>query len=202
MAGNYTKVNVILTENQLSKLKHALANDMGVTLRIDGKTVRDGNHELLLTQLQINKLTNAYNPVNIKFSKTQLRKMVQSGGLGFPIDLSPRSINYLKNRGENISRASNLVQALAPSLGLPKGLTNFVARTGRALGGIGETIKKIEGGDLDFTEIEKALQNNKGIKLNIDKNMPDALRYVKFLTPSQINKIVSSSNSVDINFTA
>ena len=42
MAGNYTKVNVILTENQLSKLKHALANDIGVTLRIDGNTVGDG----------------------------------------------------------------------------------------------------------------------------------------------------------------
>ena len=59
MAGNYTKVNVILTENQLSKLKHALANDIDVTLRIDSRTVGDGNHELLLTQSQINKLTNA-----------------------------------------------------------------------------------------------------------------------------------------------
>ena len=57
-----------------------MANDIGLTLRIDGNTVGDGNHELLLTQSQMNKLTNAYNPVNIKLSKTQLKKMIQEGG--------------------------------------------------------------------------------------------------------------------------
>ena len=83
MDRKYTQVNVILTENQVSKLKHALKNNIGVTLRLDSRTIGDGNHELFLTQSQMNRLTNAYNPVDIKFSKTQLREMRQRGGLGF-----------------------------------------------------------------------------------------------------------------------
>ena len=54
MAGRYTQINAILTENQISKLKHALKNDTGVTLRLDNKTVGDGNHELFLTRSQLN----------------------------------------------------------------------------------------------------------------------------------------------------
>ena len=73
MAGWYTQINAILTENQISKLKHALKNDVGVTLRIDNKTVGDGNHELLLPRSQLTKLAIAYGPVDIKFCKTQLR---------------------------------------------------------------------------------------------------------------------------------
>ena len=107
MAGNYVKVNVILTENQLSKLKHALANDIGITLRIDGNTVGDGNHELLLTQSQMNKLTNAYNPVNIKLSKTQLKNMARSGGNLAILQRIPQLIGSLqqfckKTRQKNI----------------------------------------------------------------------------------------------------
>ena len=30
--------------------------------------------------------------------------------------------------------------------------------------------------------------------------MPDAQKYIKFLTPSQINKIISSGNPVEISF--
>ena len=58
----------------------------------------------------------------------------------------------------------------------------------------------VSGSGLDLTKIQKALQNNKGIKLKIDKNMPDAKKYIKFLTPSQINKIISSRNPVEISF--
>ena len=196
MAGNYTKVNVILTENQLSKLKHALANDIGITLRIDGNTVGDGNHELLLTQSQMNKLTNAYNPVNIKFSKTQLKKMAQSGGnlgniLSKAIDWTPKALPALSS--------------LSSMLGGPKALTKGIDLLTPVLNADvnKQFLKKligVSGSGLDLAKIEKALQNNKGIKLKIDKNMPNAQKYIKFLTPSQISKIISSRDPVEISF--
>ena len=50
----YSKVNVKLTDNQLKKLKNAVKNETGTTLRINSKTF-DGNdlpYELLLTTRQ------------------------------------------------------------------------------------------------------------------------------------------------------
>ena len=40
----------------------------------------NGNYELLLTHNQLNKLGRAMGDVNIKFSKTQVKAMRQSGG--------------------------------------------------------------------------------------------------------------------------
>ena len=50
----YSKVNVKLTDTQLKKLKNAVKNETGTTLRINSKTF-DGNdlpYELLLTTRQ------------------------------------------------------------------------------------------------------------------------------------------------------
>ena len=57
----YSKVNVKLTDTQLKKLKAAVKNDTGATLRMSSK-IFDGNglpHELLLTTQQKTKLRNA-----------------------------------------------------------------------------------------------------------------------------------------------
>ena len=53
----YNKVNVKLSNTQLKKLKDAVKNNTGTTLRISSKML-DGNdlpHELLLTTRQKNK---------------------------------------------------------------------------------------------------------------------------------------------------
>ena len=53
----YSKVNVKLTDTQLKKLKNAVKNETGTTLRINSKTF-DGNdlpYELLLTTRQKKK---------------------------------------------------------------------------------------------------------------------------------------------------
>ena len=81
----YTKVNVKLTNLQLSKLKKAVKNNDSTTLRIGIKNLnkQDLPHELLLTTRQNTKLRNAINnnlSTDIKFSKAQMKKIIQSEG--------------------------------------------------------------------------------------------------------------------------
>ena len=81
----YTKVNVKLTNLQLSKLKKAVKSNEGATLRIGIKNFNkeDLPHELLLTTRQSTKLRNAINnnlATDIKLSKAQIKKLIQSGG--------------------------------------------------------------------------------------------------------------------------
>ena len=80
----YSKVNVKLTDTQLKKLKTAVKNKTGTTLRMSLKML-DGNdlpHELFLTTRQKTKQRNAFNNMStdIKLSKDQISKMIQSGG--------------------------------------------------------------------------------------------------------------------------
>ena len=82
----YTKVNVKLTNLQLSKLEKAVKNNDSTTLRIGIKNLnkKDLPHELLLTTRQNTKLRNAINnnfSTDIKSSKAQIKKLIQSGGL-------------------------------------------------------------------------------------------------------------------------
>ena len=81
----YTKVNVKLTNLQLSKLKKAVKSNEGATLRIGIKNFNkeDLPHELLLTTRQSTKLRNAINnnsATDIKLSQAQIKKLIQSGG--------------------------------------------------------------------------------------------------------------------------
>ena len=81
----YRKVNVKLLDTQLKKLKTAVKNKTGITLRMSLKML-DGNdlpHELLLTTRQKTKLRNAFNDnmsTDLKLSKAQISKIIQSGG--------------------------------------------------------------------------------------------------------------------------
>ena len=82
----YTKVNVKLTNLQLRKLIKAVKNNDGATLRIGIKNLNkeDLPHELLLTTRQSTKLRNAINndlATDIKLSKAQIIKIIQSGGV-------------------------------------------------------------------------------------------------------------------------
>ena len=81
----YSNVNVKLTDTQLKKLKAAVQNKTGTTLRINLKML-DGNnllHELLLTTRQKTKLRNAFSnniSTDLKLSKAQITKIIKSGG--------------------------------------------------------------------------------------------------------------------------
>ena len=86
----YSKVNVKLSDRKLKQLKTAVKNKTGIILRMSLK-VLDGNnlsHELLLTTGQKTKLRNAFNnnmSTDLKLSKAQMSKIIQSGGFLGPI---------------------------------------------------------------------------------------------------------------------
>ena len=116
----YNKVNVLLSDSQLNKLKTAVKNQTGTTLRMNIKII-NGNylpHELLLTTRQKTKLRSTFEnnmSTDIKLSKAQISKITQSGGfLGRP--LGP----LLKT---GLPLIKNVIQPLAKSVLIPLGLT-------------------------------------------------------------------------------
>ena len=81
----YSKVNCLLTNVQLNKLKKAVKSNEGATLRLGIRNFNKDEHphELLLTTRQNTKLRNALNnnsATDIKLNKTQIKKIIQSGG--------------------------------------------------------------------------------------------------------------------------
>ena len=81
----YGKVNVKLTDTQLKKVKTAVKDKTGTTLRMSLKMFNGNDlpHELLLTTRQKTKLRNAFNnnmSTDLKLSKAQISKIIQSGG--------------------------------------------------------------------------------------------------------------------------
>ena len=81
----YSKINCKLTNVQLNKLKKAVKSNEGASLRLGIKNFNKDElpHELLLTARQNTKLRNATNnnlATDIKLSKAQIKKLIQSGG--------------------------------------------------------------------------------------------------------------------------
>ena len=85
----YNSLNVKLSNSQLNKLKSSIKNETDVVLRISSNMVSNSNnntnfpHELLLTNRQVANIRKAFaknTSIDIKLSKTQLSKMIQSGG--------------------------------------------------------------------------------------------------------------------------
>ena len=116
----YTKVNVRLADSQLKKLKDAVSNNTGTTLRISVKMFNGKNllHELLLTTRQKTKIRNVFNnntSTNIKLSKAQINKIVQSGGF-----LGKLICPLLKT---GLPLIKNVIKPLAKSVLIPLGLT-------------------------------------------------------------------------------
>ena len=82
----YSKVNVKLSDTQLKKLKTAVKDKTGTTLRMSLKMF-DGDdlpHEMLLTIRQKAKLRNSFNSnmsTDLKLSRAQISKINQSGAV-------------------------------------------------------------------------------------------------------------------------
>ena len=84
----YNSLNVKLANSQLNKLKSSIKNESEAVLRLSSNMIGDSNdknnfpHELLLTNRQVANLRKAFAnhlSSDIKLSKTQLSKMIQSG---------------------------------------------------------------------------------------------------------------------------
>ena len=81
----YNKLNVKLSDTKLKKLKTAVKDKTGTTLRMSLKMFNGNDlpHELLLTTRQKTKLRNAFNnnmSTDLKLSRAQISKIIQSGG--------------------------------------------------------------------------------------------------------------------------
>ena len=81
----YTKINCKLTNVQLNKLTKSVKSNERATLRLGIKNFNKDElpHELLLTTRQNTTLRNAINnnlATDIKLSKAQIKKLIQSGG--------------------------------------------------------------------------------------------------------------------------
>ena len=85
----YNNLNVKLSNSPLSKLKSAVKNETDVVLGISSGMVGNSNdntnflHKLLLTDRQVANICKAFAnnlSTDVKFSKTQSSKMMQSGG--------------------------------------------------------------------------------------------------------------------------
>ena len=83
----HNSLNVKLSNSQLNKLKSTIKSETGLVLRLSSNIVGDDEtnfpHKLLLTNRQVENLRKAFankSSTDIKLSKTQLSKMMQSGG--------------------------------------------------------------------------------------------------------------------------
>ena len=120
----YNSLNVKLSNSQLNKLKPSIKNENDVVLKISSNMVGNSNdntnflHELLLTNRQVANIRKAFAnhlSTDIKLSKTQLSKLIQSGGfLG-------RLLGPLLKTGLPLMKS--VIKPLAKSVLIPLGLT-------------------------------------------------------------------------------
>ena len=82
----YNILNVKLSNSQLNILKSAIKNETALVLRLSSNMIGDNEnnflHKLLQTDTQVLNLRKAFAnslSANIKLSKNQLSKMIQSG---------------------------------------------------------------------------------------------------------------------------
>ena len=119
----YNSLNVKVLNSQLNKLKSAIKSENDVVLRLSSNMIDNSNdktnfpHKLLLTNRQVAIIGKAfanYLSVDIKLSKTQLSKIIQSGGfLG-------RLLGPLLKTGFPLIKSA--FQPLAKSVLIPLGL--------------------------------------------------------------------------------
>ena len=160
-----------MSNSQLSKLKSAIKNETDVVLRLSSNRVGNSNdntnfpHELLLTNRQVENIRKAFanhSSTDIKLSKTQLSKMIQSGGfLG-------RLLGPLLETGLPLMKS--VIKPLAISVLIPLGLT--VAASAADAG----IHKKILGSG----------RNNNTTLIISNDEMDDILKIVKSLEDSGV----------------
>ena len=178
----YNTVNVKLSTSQLSKLKSAIKNENDVVIRLSLNMICDSNdkgsfpHELLLTNRQASSIRKAFannSSVDIKFSKAQLSKLIQSGGfLG-------KLLGPLLKTGLQLMKS--VITPLAKSVLIPLGLTAASSAVGAGIH------KKILGSGNNTTLIISNKEMDDLIK--IVKSLDDPGLLLKGITESVQNEI-------------
>ena len=162
----YNSLNVKLSNSQLNKLKSAIKNETEVVLRLSSNMIGDDEtnfpHKLFLTNRQVSNLCKVfanYLSTDVKLSKTQISKMIQSGGFLGRL-LGP----LLKTR---LTLMTYVIKPLAKRALIPSGLTAAAsaADTGidnKILGsGNNNTILIISNDEMkDTIRIDKSLEDS------------------------------------------
>ena len=145
----YSKINCKLTNVQLNKLKKAVKSNEEATLRLGIKNFNKDElpHELLLTTRQNTKLRNAINnnlATDIKLSKAQIKKLIQSGG----------------SLGKLLSKLAGPLMKVAMPLGLTAAMSAIDGSIQKKIHGSGVKLI-IEQEDMnDIIKIIEALENS------------------------------------------
>ena len=160
----YSEINCKLTNAQLNKLKEAVKSNEGATLRLGIKNFNKDEHphELLLTLRQNTKLRNAINnnsAADIKLSKAQIKKIIQSGGF----------------LGKLLSKLARPLMPLAKNVLAPLGLAASMSAID------GSIQKKIHGSGVkliieqedmkDIMKIIKVLENSNILLKGVSKTV-------------------------------
>ena len=165
----YSKMNFMLTNVQLNKLKKVAKSNEGATLTLGIKNFNKDElpRELLLTTTQNTKLRNAINNnlgTDIKLSKAQIKKLIQSGGfLGKLLS---------KLAGPLMKVALPLAKNVLAPLGLTAAISAFNGSIQKKIHGSGIKLI-IEQEDMnDIMKIIEALENSgillKGVSKTIE----------------------------------
>ena len=169
----YNSLNVKLSNPQLSKLKSSIKNETDVVLRISSNMVGDSNdntnfpHELLLTNRQVANIRIAFaknTSIEIKLSKTQLSKMIQSGGfLG----------NLLgKLAGPLMKVAIPLAKNVLAPLGLSAAMSSVDGSIKKKMLGSGTTTLIISNDEMDdILKIVKSLENSDALLKGVSETI-------------------------------
>ena len=123
---HYNSLNVQLSNSQLNKFKSAIKNETKVVLRLSSNMIGDNEidfpDKLLLTNRQVANIRKAFannSSADIKFSKIQLSKMIQSGRF------LARLLGPLLKTG--LPLISNVIKPLVKSVLIPLGSTAAAA---------------------------------------------------------------------------
>ena len=179
----YNSLNVKLSNSQLNKLKSAIKNETEVVLRLSSNMIGDNEtnfpHKLLLTNRQVANLRKAFannSSTDIKLSKTQLSKMIQSGGF-----LS-RLLGPLLKTGLPLTK--NVIKPLAKSVSISLGLTAAVSAADAGIHkkilGSGNTTLIISNEEInDIIKIVQALENSNILPKEVTETVENELKEQK-----------------------
>ena len=166
----YSEINCKIANVQLNKLKKSVKSNKGATLRLGIRNFNKNErpHELLLTTRQNTKLRNAVNDnsaIDIKLSKTQIKKIIQSGGF--------LSKLLSKLAGPLMKVALPLAKNVLAPLGLTAAMSAIDGSIQKKIHGSGVKLIIEQEDMIDIMKTIKALENSGILLKGVSKTIKD-----------------------------
>ena len=157
----------------MNKLKKAIKSNEGLTLRLSTKNFNKDEvpHELLLTTRQNTKLRNGLNnnsATDIKLSKTQIKKIIESGGLLGKL--------LSKLAGPLMKVAMPLAKNVLAPLGLTEAISAIDGSIQKKIHGSGIKLIIEEEDMQDIIKIIKELENSDILLKGVSKTIENEIK--------------------------